>query len=140
MASKVLFTAPTVSRDQSAGIGCRYLKYDNIQIQGAVLAGERCDRDTPRLGQETLQVPVIDHWWQTEQDGRLPPTVWASGSSHQARLSPVCGPGCDVRVLDENAGNEEAPGEIGRIMIKLPMPPAACPPCGRMTTDMSNLI
>src|SRR3546814_13794780 len=30
------------------------------------LAGERCDPDTLIWAQDRLQVPVIDHWWQTE--------------------------------------------------------------------------
>ena len=126
---KVLFTAPTafraIKREDPNG---DYLKkYDMSGFQALFLAGERCDPDTLAWAQDTLKVPVIDHWWQTE-------TGWAIAANclgiEQLPIKPgsptVCVPGYDVRVLDEN-GNEEAAGEIGRIMIKLPMPPGCLP-------------
>jgi propionyl-CoA synthetase len=89
--------------------------------------GERCDPDTLTGAQAILKVPVIDHWWQTE-------TGWAIASNclgieplpikPGSPTKPV--PGYDVRVLDEE-GHEQPPGEIGRIMIRLPLPPACQP-------------
>ena len=91
------------------------------------LAGERCDPDTLHWAEKVLQVPVIDHWWQTE-------TGWAiaanclgierlpvkSGSSTRA----VCG--YDVQVLD-HLGKQLPDGEIGTLAIKLPLPPGTLP-------------
>ncbi|MCP4283221.1 MAG: propionyl-CoA synthetase [Gammaproteobacteria bacterium] len=126
---KVLFTAPTAFRAiKREDPDAEYLKkYDMSGFQALFLAGERCDPDTLAWAQDTLKVPVIDHWWQTE-------TGWAVAANclgiEELPIKPgsptVCVPGYDVRVLDEN-GNEEAPGEIGRIMIKLPMPPGCLP-------------
>ena len=126
---KVLFTAPTAFRAiKREDPNAEYLKkYDMSKFEALFLAGERCDPDTLSWAQESLKVPVVDHWWQTE-------TGWAIAANclgiEQLPVKPgsptVCVPGYDVRVLDEN-GNEEAPGEIGRIMIKLPMPPGCLP-------------
>jgi len=126
---KVLFTAPTAFRAiKREDPDAEYLKkYDMSGFKALFLAGERCDPDTLAWAQDTLKVPVIDHWWQTE-------TGWAIAANClgiealpiKAGSPTVCVPGYDVRVLDEN-GKEEAPGEIGRIMIKLPMPPGCLP-------------
>jgi propionyl-CoA synthetase len=126
---KTLFTAPTAFRairreDPEAD----YLKkYDMSGFEALFLAGERCDPDTLEWAQKQLGVPVIDHWWQTE-------TGWGIAANclgiEELPIKPgsptVCVPGYDVRILDEN-GNEEAAGEIGRIMVKLPMPPGCLP-------------
>ena len=91
------------------------------------LAGERCDPDTLLWAQQQLKVPVIDHWWQTE-------TGWPVGANCIGlELLPVkpgsCTkpvPGYDVRVLSEN-GQETPAGQIGNIVIKLPLPPGCLP-------------
>ncbi len=126
---KALFTAPTAFRAiKREDPEAEYLKkYDLSNFEALFLAGERCDPDTLAWAQNTLSVPVIDHWWQTE-------TGWAIASNcmgiEELPVKPgsptVCVPGYDVRILDEN-GNEEAAGEIGRIMVKLPMPPGTLP-------------
>jgi len=126
---KALFTAPTAFRAiKREDPEAEYLKkYDLSNFEALFLAGERCDPDTLAWAQNTLGVPVIDHWWQTE-------TGWAIASNcmgiEELPIKPgsptVSVPGYDVRILDEN-GNEEAAGEIGRIMIKLPMPPGTLP-------------
>jgi len=126
---KVLFTAPTAFRAiKREDPEARYLeKYDMSGFKALFLAGERCDPDTLAWAQNTLKVPVIDHWWQTE-------TGWAIAANclgiEALPIKPgsptVCVPGYDVRILDEN-GSEEAPGEIGRIMVKLPLPPGCLP-------------
>ena len=63
-----LFTAPTafraIKKEDPAGelIG----KYDLSHFRILFLAGERADPDTLVWAEEKLNVPVIDHWWQTE--------------------------------------------------------------------------
>jgi propionyl-CoA synthetase len=126
---KTLFTAPTAFRairreDPEAD----YLKkYDMSGFEALFLAGERCDPDTLEWAQKQLAVPVIDHWWQTETGWGIAANCLGIEELPVKPGSPtVCVPGYDVRILDEN-GNEEAAGEIGRIMIKLPMPPGCLP-------------
>ena len=64
----VLFTAPTafraIRKQDPQGEFIR--RHDLSSLRALFLAGERCDPDTLHWAQEQLQVPVIDHWWQTE--------------------------------------------------------------------------
>ncbi len=126
---KVMFTAPTAFRAiKREDPDAEHLKaYDMSCFESLFLAGERCDPDTLDWAQKKLQVPVIDHWWQTE-------TGWAIAANclgiEELPVKPgsptVTVPGYVVQTLDDN-GNEEKAGEIGRIMIKLPMPPGCLP-------------
>jgi propionyl-CoA synthetase len=91
------------------------------------LAGERCDPDTLLWAEKHLGVPVIDHWWQTE-------TGWAIGGNPVGlEMLPVkpgsCTkpvPGYDIHVLD-HAGRGLPPGQIGNIVVRLPLPPGCFP-------------
>ncbi len=123
------FTAPTafraIKRDDPKG---ELIKdYDISCLNVLYLAGERADPDTIHWAQRTLGVPVIDHWWQTEIGYpavcnpvgiELLPVKVGSPS--------VALPGFDIRVVDE--GGKELPrGELGAIVIKLPLPPGTLP-------------
>lgn len=125
----VLFTAPTafraIKRDDPNG---EYIgRYDLSRFRTLFLAGERCDPDTLHWAEQHLGVPVIDHWWQTE-------TGWPIASNpvgiEMLPVKPgsptVAVPGYDVRILDENQAELPA-GEIGAIVIKLPLPPGTLP-------------
>lgn len=126
---KCLFTAPTafraIKRDDPDGL--LISDYDMSSLDSLFLAGERADPDTIKWAQAKLGVPVIDHWWQTE-------TAWAIAANpmgiEQLPVkigSPsVAMPGYDVQILDEG-GHEVAPGELGAIAVKLPLPPATLP-------------
>ncbi|CUX81037.1 MAG: propionyl-CoA synthetase PrpE [Roseibaca calidilacus] len=126
---KSFFTAPTafraVKREDPQGEFVK--KYDLSCLKQVYLAGERADPDTITWAQEQLNVPVIDHWWQTE-------TGWAIaanpvGVEHlpvKIGSPAVAMPGYDIRVLDEG-GHPVAPGELGAIAIKLPLPPGTLP-------------
>lgn len=124
---KVFFTAPTAFRaiKKEDPEGRHVGKYDLSGFETLFLAGERCDPDTLAWAMDKLKVPVIDHWWQTELGWpacanclglELLPVVPGSPTK------PV--PGFDIRVLNEN-GKEVAPGEIGVLAIKQPLPPGS---------------
>ncbi len=124
-----LFTAPTALRairkeDPQSTLLPRY---DISRLRTLFLAGERADPDTVKWAQETLAIPVIDHWWQTE-------TGWAIAGNPvglgvlpvKPGSSTVPMPGYDVRIVDE--GNNDLPAEtMGSIIIKLPLPPGCLP-------------
>ncbi|WP_295879272.1 propionyl-CoA synthetase [uncultured Thiohalocapsa sp.] len=125
----VLFTAPTafraIKRDDpdAEHLG----RYDTSSLRALFLAGERCDPSTLDWAGEILGVPVVDHWWQTETGWAiaanclgLEPLPIKSGSP----TKPV--PGYDVQVLGDDSV-PVAPGNIGRIMIRLPLPPGCLP-------------
>lgn len=122
---KVLFTAPTAFRGikREDPTGSLLKDYDTSCLQALYLAGERCDPDTLAWAENHLQVPVIDHWWQTETgysicancQGIEPMPIVAGSPS-------VAVPGYDVQVLDDG-GTQLPNGDIGSIVVKLPLPP-----------------
>ena len=125
----VMFTAPTafraIKREDPAGklVG----DYDLSKFRILFLAGERCDPDTLHWAEDKLGVPVIDHWWQTETG--WPICANPMGIEHlpvKPGSASVPIPGYDVRVLDPT-GNEVLAGEIGSIVVKLPLPPGTLP-------------
>ncbi len=125
----VMFTAPTafraIKRDDPKGEFIR--RYDLGKLRALFLAGERCDPDTLGWASEKLGIPVVDHWWQTE-------TGWPIAANclgiEQLPIKPGSPtravPGYDVRVLAED-GKEVPDGNIGSIMIRLPLPPGTLP-------------
>ncbi|MGK7752307.1 MULTISPECIES: propionyl-CoA synthetase [unclassified Roseovarius] len=126
---KSFFTAPTafraVKREDPRG---EYLKkYDLSNLNAIYLAGERADPDTIEWTQKMTGKPVYDHWWQTE-------TGWTiAGMPAGIEALPVkigsptvAMPGYDIQILDD-AGHPVAPGTLGAIAIKLPLPPGTLP-------------
>jgi propionyl-CoA synthetase len=121
----VMFTAPTAFRaiKKEDPQGTLLAQYDRSSLRALFLAGERCDPHTLAWAQMKLQVPVIDHWWQTE-------TGWpiCSNCLGIEQLPIVPGsparavPGYDVQVLDAEGGSVES-GDIGALVIKNPLPP-----------------
>ncbi|WP_299651592.1 AMP-binding protein [uncultured Jannaschia sp.] len=123
------FTAPTAFRairreDPEAGM---LEGHDLSALRTIFLAGERADPDTIEWLARVTGKPVIDHWWQTE-------TGWTiAGNPVGLEALPVkIGspsvpmPGYDIRILDEG-GHEVAPGTLGAIAIRLPLPPGCLP-------------
>lgn len=126
---KSFFTAPTairaVKRDDREGALIK--DYDLSCLQALFLAGERADPDTIAWAQDHLGVPVIDHWWQTETGWAIAANPLGLGMLPIKIGSPsVAMPGFDVQVLDEG-GHPVAPGTLGAIAIKLPLPPGTLP-------------
>jgi len=122
---KVLFTAPTAFRaiKKEDPRGELLKKYDLDGFQALFLAGERLDPDTYHWARELLQVPVIDHWWQTETGWAIvanPMGIEEFPVKAGSPTKPV--PGYDVRILDDT-GKELGPDREGHIVIKLPLPP-----------------
>jgi propionyl-CoA synthetase len=124
-----LFTAPTAFRaikkedPQGKLIG----QYDLKHFRALFLAGERADPDTVIWAENLLKVPVIDHWWQTETGWAIAGNPLGLGLLPVKHGSPtVAMPGYDVRVVDEQC-QETAPGKMGSIVVKLPLPPSCLP-------------
>lgn len=124
-----LFSAPTAFRavakeDPDAAL---MQDYDLSHLKRLYLAGERLDPATYHWLKDKTQLPVIDHWWQTETGWSIASTPFADGSSEELMLTkagsaglPV--PGYNVEILD--AYGEALPAnQQGTVAIKLPMPP-----------------
>jgi propionyl-CoA synthetase len=126
---KTLFTAPTgfrAIRKEDPGGELRD-RYDIGTLKYLFLAGERLDPDTYQWASDLLNIPVIDHWWQTETGWAIAADPVGLDRKPTKPGSPTLpAPGYDVRILDEDGG-EAKPGESGQIVIKLPLPPSCLP-------------
>ncbi|MDQ0314245.1 propionyl-CoA synthetase [Amorphus orientalis] len=124
-----LFTAPTALRaiKKEDPDGKLAADYNLTSFRTLFLAGERADPDSIQWAERALGVPVIDHWWQTE-------TGWAIAANPVGiELLPVklgsptvAMPGYDIQVVDEG-GQPVAAGDLGNIVVKLPLPPGCLP-------------
>ncbi len=126
---KVLFTAPTAFRaiKKEDPQGAYMSRYDLSCMDTLYLAGERCDPDTLHWAETMLQKPVIDHWWQTETGWGIAANPMGIEPMPVKAGSPtVAMVGYDVQILDDR-GQEKPDGEMGDIVIKLPLPPSCLP-------------
>ena len=125
----VLFTAPTAIRaikreDPTLSMAA---DWSLASLRALFLAGERCDPDTQDWAAQSLQIPVIDHWWQTETGWSMAGNLLGIGLFEtRAGSAGKAVPGWDIQVLSD-AGEALAPGEIGAIVARLPMAPGSLP-------------
>lgn len=126
----VLFTAPTairaIKKEDDSG---HYLKeYNTASLRALFLAGERCDVTTYYWAANLLQIPVLDHWWQTESG--WPIVAPSFGNLDVPQVKPGSAgrpvPGYDVQILNES-GEQLIANQEGFIAIKLPLPPGCLP-------------
>ncbi len=124
-----LFTAPTALRAiKKEDPDCSYKSgRDLSRFRTLFLAGERADPATVEWAGEVLQVPVVDHWWQTETGWAIAANPVGLGLLPLKLGSPtVPMPGYDVQVVDE-AAKPVGAGTMGSIVVKLPLPPGCLP-------------
>lgn len=123
------FTAPTafraIKREDQHGEFVK--KYDLSCLRTLYLAGERADPDTIEWARAQLNVPVIDHWWQTETGYAIAANPMGIEQLPVKLGSPsVAMPGFDVQILSDE-GEQLSAGALGAIVIKLPLPPGTLP-------------
>ncbi|MEV6948083.1 propionyl-CoA synthetase [Streptomyces sp. NPDC051172] len=126
---KTMFTAPTAFRAirKEDPKGALAAEYDLSRLRYLFLAGERLDPETYQWASGLLDIPVIDHWWQTETGWPIvanPVGIEPAPVKPGSPTRPL--PGWDVRVLDPS-GQPAPPGVDGAIVVKLPLPPGALP-------------
>jgi propionyl-CoA synthetase len=122
---KTLFTAPTAFRaiKKEDPNGEHLKRYDLSKFVYLFLAGERLDPDTYHWARDLLEVPVIDHWWQTETGWPIAANLMGIEQLPVKPGSPTKAvPGYDVRILDESRGQCRA-GMEGAVVIRSPLPP-----------------
>lgn len=122
---KTFFVAPTAFRAiRKEDPHCTQLKlYDIDCLEYLFVAGERLDPPTLHWLQEHLDVPVIDHWWQTETGWAICANlvgIWLRETKPGSVTVPV--PGFDLQVLNDE-GNEVAPNSTGSVILNPPLPP-----------------
>ncbi|MFC7367967.1 propionyl-CoA synthetase [Vreelandella zhaodongensis] len=122
---KSFFTAPTAFRaikkeDPDAKL---LSNYDISSLKHLYVAGERLDPPTFHWLDDLLDVPVIDHWWQTETGWPIAanlPGIEPAETKAGSATFPV--PGFNVQILDRD-GEETPAMQQGSVVIKQPLPP-----------------
>ncbi len=125
----VMFTAPTAFRaiKKEDPEGRLKAKYDTGKLRFLFLAGERCDVNTLEWAGRLLNVPVIDHWWQTESGWPMLANmvgVELLPIKPGSAAKPVCG--FDVQILSPG-GEPLGPGKEGAVAVRLPLAPGCLP-------------
>ncbi|MGW4858304.1 acetate--CoA ligase [Kocuria palustris] len=122
---KAFFTAPTALRAirRQDPEGELVAEHDLSSLDTLFVAGERLDPETWSWAGRALDIPVVDHWWQTE-------TGWAISGNPvgleqlplKSGSSTVPIPGYEIEILDP-LGEPVPQGEEGNIAVRLPLPP-----------------
>jgi propionyl-CoA synthetase len=127
--ASVMFSAPTAIRVLKKQDPAYLRKYDVSSLRHLFLAGEPLDEPTHRWIAESLGIPVIDHYWQTETGWPIlsaVPGVEKTPIKLGSPSFPVYG--YDLRLLRESDANEAGADEKAVVTIVPPLPP------GCMTT------
>jgi len=121
-----LFSAPTAVRVLKRQDPELLRRHDLSSLRAIYLAGEPLDEPTARWIGEAVGKPIIDNYWQTESGWPI-----LSAQPGVERTPPRLGSpsfptyGYDVRVVDENTGQDLEPGRKGVVAIVPPLPPGA---------------
>ncbi|TVP49970.1 MAG: acetate--CoA ligase [Mongoliibacter sp.] len=126
---KTFFTAPTAIRaiKKEDSEGKLFANYDLSSLKYLFLAGERCDPSTYEWVKDLLQVPVIDHWWQTESGSPMLANMAGLGlKTVKPGSSSTPVPGYDIQIMGEDGQILDTHQE-GYVVIKLPLGPGCLP-------------
>ncbi|MEO0607748.1 MAG: AMP-binding protein [Pseudomonadota bacterium] len=124
-----LFTAPTAIRaiKKEDPQGATVEAFDLSALRALFLAGERSDPDTIVWSQSALNIPVIDHWWQTELGWPAIATCLGLGEDEiEIGSAGRAVPGYKIKVLDESH-QAVGPNESGDVVLEMPLPPGCLP-------------
>ncbi len=119
-----MFSAPTAIRVLKKQDPKFLEQYDLSSLRNLFLAGEPLDEPTADWISSAIQKPIIDNYWQTE-------TGWPIlALQHGVEVMPtkLGSPGLPVfgynmKLIDENTGEELGPNQKGLLAIEGPLPP-----------------
>jgi propionyl-CoA synthetase len=120
-----MFSAPTAVRVLKKQDPAFLKKYDLSSLKALFLAGEPLDVPTARWISESLGVPIIDNYWQTESGWPIL-TVANGVEPKKIKFGSPGVPmyGFDVRIVHEGTGKElTGPDQKGVVVIEGPTPP-----------------
>lgn len=121
-----MFSAPTAIRVLKKQDPALLKKYDLSTLRALYMAGEPLDEPTAQWIAEGLGKPIIDNYWQTETGWPIlaaQPGIASVPTKFGSPSFPVYG--FDVRVLDEQTGQDLGPDQKGVVAIVPPLPPGA---------------
>jgi propionyl-CoA synthetase len=125
----LMFSAPTAIRVLKKQDPAFLKQHDTSSLRALFLAGEPLDEPTSRWIADSLGVPIIDNYWQTETGWPIltvPAIGPATGGEQMA--TKIGSPGVplygyDIRILHEQTGEEIGANEKGVVAIMPPLPP-----------------
>ncbi|MBJ3815987.1 propionate--CoA ligase [Shimwellia pseudoproteus] len=119
-----MFSAPTAIRVLKKFPTAQIRNHDIASLQALYLAGEPLDEPTARWVTDTLGIPVIDNYWQTESGWPIMALARAL-DDRPGRLGSPGVPvfGYHVQLLNENTGQPCGANEKGMVVIEGPLPP-----------------
>ncbi len=124
-----MFSAPTAIRVLKKQDQALLHRHDLSSLKTLFLAGEPLDEPTARWISDGLGKPVVDNYWQTETGWPIIGTPRGVEALPSKFGSPgVASYGYDVRLYDENTGEEVGDNVKGVVAVVGPLPP------GCMTT------
>jgi propionyl-CoA synthetase len=121
-----MFSAPTAIRVLKKHDEALLKKYDLSTLRALYLAGEPLDEPTAQWISAGLGRPIIDNYWQTETGWPIlaaQPGIADVPTKFGSPSFPVYG--FDVRVLNEETGEDLGPNQKGVVAIVPPLPPGA---------------
>ena len=120
----VMFSAPTAIRVLKKQDPAWLSRYDLSSLERLFLAGEPLDEPTHRWISDALNIPVIDHYWQTETGWPILTAVPGVENTPVKFGSPSFPAfGYDLRLLREADASEAGIGEKGVVAVVPPLPP-----------------
>ncbi|KMJ44602.1 propionyl-CoA synthetase [Xenorhabdus khoisanae] len=134
-----MFSAPTAIRVLKKYPTDYIAKYDISSLETLYLAGEPLDEHTARWITETINVPVIDNYWQTETGWPIM-AIARSLDDRPNRFGSTGFPmyGFNVKLINELTGQECGANEKGMLVIKGPLPPGCIQTIYRDDTRFIN--
>jgi propionyl-CoA synthetase len=121
---RTMFSSPTAIRVLKKQDTAYMKKHDLSSLRYLFLAGEPLDEPTARWAADSLGVPIVDHYWQTESGWPIltaSPGIEDTARKFGSPSFPACG--YDVRLLDEATGEEVGVDQKGVLAIVPPLPP-----------------
>src|SRR5438876_3767393 len=121
---RTMFSSPTAIRVLKKQDPAYMKKYDLSSMNYLFLAGEPLDEPTARWASESLGVPIVDHYWQTESGWPIltaSPGIEDTPRKFGSPSFPACG--YEVKLLDEATGKEVGVDQKGVLAIVPPLPP-----------------
>ncbi len=119
-----MFSSPTAVRVLKSQ-DPKYMKmYDLSCLRYLFLAGEPLDEPTSRWITDALQIPVVDHYWQTETGWAMLTYLPAVDLKPNRFGSPgFPNYGYNIRVINESTGQDTEANEKGVLVVVPPLPP-----------------
>lgn len=120
----LMFSSPTAIRVLKKQPVASMRKHDLSSLTCLYLAGEPLDETTSQWVSDSLRVPVVDNYWQTETGWPILSIARGIEDKPTKLGSPgVPMYGYNVDIIDDVTGKPCGPNEKGVVVIRGPLPP-----------------